>query len=460
MTEEDPGSAQRQSLARLREKVRARSSRSGGGRWTRDDLVQLEYELAERDIDARVRAEFGDRERLTEAHLDVTWTGIAIAAETVAEPHVEPVLRVLAQQLADHPSAEFTGAKPDSPPKWIRFQVGEEVELVPEWLCVYWDAGTVSDVPLVLETWAKPEGQEIQVFSRSEDHPAAKDYIDALLTQGRGPRSPFRGRLLKASWGRGGVRLDILPDPDETRDRLVLPDAVWRSLDVNVHGMLARLSAFDAAGLGSNRGILLAGRPGTGKTAACRVLAREALGDATAIFVDSRVGQGLLPSLYREIGGLAPAIVFLEDLDLIVGAREDRSDRWPLLDFLGVLDGLMTQHRGVVTVATTNDPAAVDAGVRRAARFDRVVMFPVPDEAARRTILDVYLSRVDHDVDVERVARTTDGATGAELREYVRGALLTVSGVITTEDLLAAVGTDEELGGPTDRAGGVRRTYL
>jgi ATP-dependent 26S proteasome regulatory subunit len=99
----------------------------------------------------------------------------------------------------------------------------------------------------------------------------------------------------------------------------------------------------------------------------------------------------------------------------------------------------MTQHRNVVTVATTNDPAAVDAGVRRAARFDRIVMFPIPDEGGRRRILDVYLASVQHSVDTAEVARATDGATGADLREYVRGALLTASGVVTTGDVLATI---------------------
>jgi ATP-dependent 26S proteasome regulatory subunit len=196
---------------------------------------------------------------------------------------------------------------------------------------------------------------------------------------------------------------------------------------------------FEQAGLGSNRGVLVAGPPGTGKTAACRVLAAEVLERATAIFVDSMIAQALLPSLYQEISGLGPTLVLVEDLDLIVGSRDDETARRPLLDFLTVLDGLMTQHRNVVTVATTNDPAAVDAGVRRAARFDRVVMFPIPDEDGRRRILDVYLASVPHEVDTRAVARATDGATGADLREYVRGALLTASDVVTTADVLATI---------------------
>jgi cell division protease FtsH len=450
----------RQSLTRVRAKVAARVGAASDGdvRRSREDLVQLEFAYLARKLDAQERSDLGDRERLTEAHLEVPWSSIAIASSTVSAPHIQPALRLIADQLAEHDETEFSGAKPDTPPKWIRFDLGGKVELVPAWACVYWEAGTISSVPLVLETWEKSGGQELQVLSRAQDHQEATRYLNGLINDSRGTLSPYRGRLLKASWGRGGVNLDILPDPTDTRDRLVLPDSLWEALDVNVHRMFARMPAFDRAGLGGNRGILLAGPPGTGKTAACRVLAQEVVGDATAIFVDSRVGEGLLPQMYAEISGLGPALVLLEDLDMIVGAREDHSQRGPLLDFLTVLDGLMTQHHHVVTVATTNDAAAVDVGVRRAARFDRIVTFPIPDEITRRRILEVYLEAVQHTVDTERVAGATEGATGAELREYVRGALLAASDVVTTDHVLDVVAHGS--GAPRPHAAVIKGKYL
>jgi hypothetical protein len=252
--------------------------------------------------------------------------------------------------------------------------------------------------------------------------PLGKAYLNRLIKDAKGPESPYRGRLLKASWGGHGVQLEILRDPTETRERIVLPSAIWESLDINVHQMVAKMKAFEAAGLGSNRGVLLAGAPGTGKTAACRVLAQEALGSVTAVFVDSIVAESLLPQLYTTISDMAPALLFLEDLDLIVGSRRNRSVRRSLLNFLTVLDGLMTQHHDVITVATTNDPEAVDAAVRRAARFDRVVTFPLPDERDRQRILEVYLRSFDHQVDTREVAGVTAGKTGADLREYIRTA--------------------------------------
>lgn len=431
------GDAERYKLTRLRQKLRARSGAIGQGAERSElDLVQVQYALAEQQLEEQLRKDLNDREKLIEAHLDVGWQAVAISHENIQSPHIKPVLRLVAHHLANHPDVEFAGGSASSPPRWDRFQVGDHVELVPGWAAIYWNAGTVADVPLVFETWTKGASQVIQILSRPADQAAARGYIDRLVNDAKGGSSPYRGRLLMASWGSQGVDLEILSDPTEKRDHLVFPSEIWDALDLNVHRMFERMPVLRSAGLGTNRGILLAGPPGTGKTAACKVLAGEVLGEVTAAFVDSRIAFGLLPQLYREISGLAPALLLLEDLDLVVGDRKDGSASRPLLDFLTVLDGLMTQHHDVITVATTNDPTAVDAGVRRAARFDRIVSFPLPDVRARRRILDVYLRSVDHRVDTERVARATEGKSGADLREYVRSAVLDASGGVETQDLL------------------------
>jgi SpoVK/Ycf46/Vps4 family AAA+-type ATPase len=169
------------------------------------------------------------------------------------------------------------------------------------------------------------------------------------------------------------------------------------------------------------------------------------LGDVTVVYVDSKGGQGLISELYSEIAGFAPALVLLEDLDLLVGSRHDDSARYALFDFLTVLDGLMTQHRDIVTVATTNEPEAIDAGVRRAARFDQIVTFLPPDLEARERILEVYLHAVPHAVDVAEVAYATDGKTGADLRECVRAALLAAEGTLNTSDMIRVIDADDEL---------------
>ena len=433
----------RYSLVRLRTKLKQRTGLNdeGAGR-TEQELVQLQYPLIERQLREQLRKELSDREKLVEAHLDVPWEGVAISHESIRSPHINPVLRLIAHELSRHPDVELAGGDTASPARWDRFEMVDRVELVPGWATIYWDPGTVSDAPLVLETWTKGQCQIVQILSRASDQEAGKDFLDRLIREATGPASPYRGRLLKASWGPQGVDLEILPEPTEKRADLILPGEIWDALDLNVHRMFERMPTLRQAGLGSNRGVLLAGPSGTGKTASCRVLAGEVLGDVTVVLVESRLAFGLLPQLYREIAGLAPALMMVEDLDLVVGDREDGRPGSPLIDFLTVLDGLMTQHHDVITVATTNAPAALDAGVLRAARFDRIVSFPLPDAAARRKILEVYLRSIQHRVDTARVAEATEGKTGADLREYVRSAVLNTTDVVDTETLLKMVEED------------------
>jgi ATPase family associated with various cellular activities (AAA) len=459
---EPTDAAVRHSLRRVRAKVDRRSSGDADAPRSREDLTQVRYTLAERKLRAQLRKDLDSRERLGEAHLRVEWQGIGVSQERLTDPHAKPVLRVIGRQLAEHPDVEFAGGDPKAPPRWDLFDLGGEVEMVPGWATIFWDPGTVANVPLILETWSDRGSQVIQVLSRAADRDVAKDYLDHLLQEAKGPSSPYRGRLLLGAWGNNGPTFNILPAPEERREDLILPTEIWQALDLNVHRMFERMPAFRSAGLGSNRGVLLAGSPGTGKTAACKVLAGEVLGDVTVVFVESRVAMGLLPRLYEEIAGMAPAMILLEDLDLIVGDREDGSARAPLFDFLSVLDGLMTQHRDVITLATTNDPTAVDEGVRRAARFDRIITFPLPDLDARERILEVYLRSVDHRVDLGRIARATSGATGADLREFVRSALLGVvldeSETLGTDHLLRVVA--EERGLPADEAAALEHRYL
>src|SRR5438309_5154175 len=136
----------------------------------------------------------------------------------------------------------------------------------------------------------------------------------------------------------------------------------------------------------------------------------------------------------------------MEDLDLTIGQRAGSASRG-LNDFLLALDGAMTTHEGVVTLATTNDPSAIDAAARRAGRFDAVVPIDPPDAAGRAAILRRYLRALDADVDCPRVAAETDGWTGADLRELVTRALL-CDDVVRTALLLQLVRESDQAPGP------------
>ena len=147
----------------------------------------------------------------------------------------------------------------------------------------------------------------------------------------------------------------------------------------------------------------------------------------TVIFCDAMTVQHSVRELYKELKYLAPALVVMEDVDLVVGDRNAGASG-ALLDFLVALDGAMSDHSGVVTIATTNDPQAIDPAARRSARFDVLIEVPPPDQAGRAAILERYLRDLDNAVDIARVAAATNGMSGADLRELVSDGVLHTSG--------------------------------
>lgn len=129
-------------------------------------------------------------------------------------------------------------------------------------------------------------------------------------------------------------------------------------------------------------------------------------------------------------------MVIIEDVDAIAHRRSGSSDS-SLADFLNALDGVGRTDAAILTVMTTNDLETLDAASRRAGRIDVVLEVPAPTFAARQRILQGLLSPISNSVDVDRVARESDGRTAADLREVVRSAAFANhSGPITTVALL------------------------
>ncbi len=269
---------------------------------------------------------------------------------------------------------------------------------------------------------------ELAVYSRRDDEPVARAHLDDLTSRTRIVANPFRGQVLEAGETNGlGLTFSVLTPRPTPREEIVLPDPVWAEIDLNVHGLFAAAERLGAAGLAPNRGVLLEGPPGTGKTAICRALAGELAGPTTVVFCDARTVSRYVRDLYRQLEDLAPALVVMEDVDLVIADRGRFGSGEPLNDFLLALDGAMSRHAGVVTVATTNDVSAIDPAARRASRFDCVVTVGPPDRVARVQILRRLLDRLGPDgaaVDASRVAAVTDGLTGADLRELVSLAVL------------------------------------
>lgn len=205
-------------------------------------------------------------------------------------------------------------------------------------------------------------------------------------------------------------------------------------------------------------GALLVGPPGTGKTLLAKAVAGEAgvpfFSIAGSEFVEMFVGRGAarVRDLFKQAKEKAPCIVFIDELDTI-GKRRDNSGiggnderEQTLNQLLSEMDGF-DGSSGVVILAATNRPETLDPALLRPGRFDRRIPVELPDLAGREEILKVHAKKVmmDDDIDYGVIARSTSGASGADLANIINeGALLAVKNsrrIVTTNDLMESVET-------------------
>jgi len=185
------------------------------------------------------------------------------------------------------------------------------------------------------------------------------------------------------------------------------------------------------------RGVLLTGPPGTGKTLLARAVAGEAnaafFSASGAEFVQIWVGQGAsrVRDLFAEAKAVAPAIVFIDEIDAL-GARRgygssggSREYQQTLNQLLVELDGFEART-GVILMGATNRPDILDSALLRPGRFDRQVEIAMPNRAGRRAILAVHArdKRLADEVNLDGLASATQGFAGADLANVVNEAAL------------------------------------
>jgi cell division protease FtsH len=186
------------------------------------------------------------------------------------------------------------------------------------------------------------------------------------------------------------------------------------------------------------KGVLLAGAPGTGKTLLARATAGEAkvpfFSASASEFIEMIVGVGAsrVRVLFAEARKVAPAIIFIDEIDTIgrarggaraFGGHDEREQT--LNQILTEMDGF-SGHEGVVVLAATNRPDVLDPALLRPGRFDRQIIIHPPDHKGRVEILKVHTRKVPlaDDVNLEQLASATPGMTGADLANLVNEAAL------------------------------------
>jgi len=249
-----------------------------------------------------------------------------------------------------------------------------------------------------------------------------------ILAKGSGGAAAFAGFSKFAGKGRKKGQKD--PDAITFKDVAGVPEALEELQEIVDY--LEHPGKYRAMGAAAPKGVLLVGPPGTGKTLLARAVAGEAacafFSVSASEFVESLVGVGAarVRDLFRKAREMAPAIIFIDELDAAgrqrgAGMGQGNDEREQTLNQILVeMDGFGSEL-GITVMGATNRPALLRPG-----RFDRQVVVDTPDVHGRTAILHLYGDGkpLASDASLERIAQMTPGFSGAELANVINEATL------------------------------------
>ncbi|MBI4399171.1 CDC48 family AAA ATPase, partial [Candidatus Micrarchaeota archaeon] len=202
---------------------------------------------------------------------------------------------------------------------------------------------------------------------------------------------------------------------------------VKRELKEAIELPLKTPEVFTKIGIRPVRGVLLVGPPGTGKTLVAKAVATESESNFISIkgpeVLVKWVGESekMVRELFRKARMAAPCIVFIDEIDSIAAMRGldeggSRVGERIVNTLLTEMDGLQNL-KNVVVLAATNRPDMLDAALKRAGRFDKIIELPLPDKETRVAILKIHTKNMPlaKNVDLDEVAKKTDSYTGADM---------------------------------------------
>lgn len=236
-------------------------------------------------------------------------------------------------------------------------------------------------------------------------------------------------------------------EPSAIREVFVeLPDVRWEDvgglagiktrLQESVEWPLKYSELFKKAGIKPPKGVLLSGPPGCGKTLLAKAIANETQVNFISVkgpaLLSKYVGESekAVREVFHKARQAAPCIIFFDEIEALIptrsgGGTDSHVSERVLSQFLSELDGI-EELKGVLILGATNRPDMIDPAMLRPGRFDLVLDVPAPEEAARRDIFSVHLrdKPIRSKVDLDKLARETEGFTGADIESVCNQAAL------------------------------------
>ena len=273
---------------------------------------------------------------------------------------------------------------------------------------------------------------------------AVLDELDSL----RDALDVHRGGLLQVRTSMtGDITLEFLDPTPMPRERLILPEVTLKRVEQHTVGVAQHREQLLAAGQHLKRGVLLYGPPGTGKTHTIRYVLGQMEGYTRLIMQGAALHA--IASAADLARRLAPAVVVLEDVDLVAQDRSfDQGDNPILFELLDAMDGAAADS-DLLFILTTNRAEVLERALAaRPGRVDVAVEIERPDAQARRKLFELYAARTDLEMTpalLDEVSRRTEGVTASFLKELVRRCVLTAlqpgpeSTTITADDVTHAL---------------------
>ncbi|HEX6246607.1 MAG TPA: AAA family ATPase, partial [Nocardioidaceae bacterium] len=257
------------------------------------------------------------------------------------------------------------------------------------------------------------------------NRPTSAEQLGNRLRQLSLEHNVYRGQVVsfgRSMFGERGSILRFRERPTMSRGELILPAATFDDLRRQVVGVARNSKRLRAAGQHLKRGILLYGPPGAGKTHSVRYLISELVG-TTVVELTGETLHGI-----REACSVArtlqPAMIVVEDVDLIAEERSHYGGETPLLfTLLNEMDGL-DEDADVVFLLTTNRADLLEPALAsRPGRVDQAVHIELPDRESRRRLVELYRGSLDIDLTrLDTVLERTAGVTASFLKELLRRA--------------------------------------